>query len=56
MPGEEAEAVLRFLDDAAAGNSPATSTVEEVLGRPAIGFDRWAADHAAEFQKAVSTT
>ncbi|MEU8398014.1 hypothetical protein AB0C28_22705 [Nonomuraea sp. NPDC048892] len=58
MPGEEAEAVLRFLDDAAAGNSPATSTVEEVLGRAAIGFDRWAADHAAEFQaeEAVPTT
>lgn len=49
MPAGEAEAVLQFLDDAAAGNSPATTTVEDVLGRPAIGFDVWAADHAADF-------
>lgn len=58
MPGEEAEAVLRFLDDAAAGNSPATSTVEEALRRPATGFDQWAADHAPEFQddQAMPTT
>ncbi|MFC4053707.1 SDR family oxidoreductase [Actinomadura syzygii] len=50
MEGWEGEAVLRFLDDAAAGNSPATPTVEEVLGRPAIGFDEWALDHAADFR------
>ncbi|MBB4703736.1 SDR family oxidoreductase [Sphaerisporangium siamense] len=50
MPREEAEAVLRYLDDAAAGNSPATSTVQDVLGRPATGFDQWAADHADEFR------
>ncbi|TYK44956.1 SDR family oxidoreductase [Actinomadura decatromicini] len=48
--GWEAEAVLRFLDDAAAGNSPATSTVAEILGRPAIGFDAWALDHADDFR------
>lgn len=50
MPAGEAEAVLRFIDDAAAGNSPATSVVEEVLGRPAIRFDEWAADHAGDFR------
>ncbi|MEN0101487.1 MAG: NAD(P)H-binding protein [Curtobacterium sp.] len=49
MPAEEAEAVLQFLDDADAGNSPATDTVSRVLGRPALGFDVWADDHAAEF-------
>ncbi|WP_413098216.1 hypothetical protein [Streptomyces sp. Inha503] len=49
MPAEEAEAVLRFLDDADAGNSPATDTVTQVTGRPATGFDVWAADHAADF-------
>ncbi|MDM7892229.1 SDR family oxidoreductase [Curtobacterium caseinilyticum] len=49
MPAEEAEAVLQFLDDAAAGNSPATTTIANVLGRPAIGFDEWAADHASDF-------
>lgn len=50
MPAWEAEAVLRFLDDAAAGNSPATRTVEEVLGRPATGFDEWVLDHADDFR------
>ncbi len=49
MPSTEAEAVLQFLDDAAAGNSPATATVSRVLGRQAIAFDVWAADHAGEF-------
>ena len=49
MPPAEAEAVLQFLDDAAAGDSPATDTVSQVLGRQAITFDVWAADHAAEF-------
>lgn len=49
MPAEEAEAVLQFLDDADAGNSPATDTVTRVLGRPPLAFDMWAADHVAEF-------
>ncbi|WP_245970839.1 SDR family oxidoreductase [Streptomyces rishiriensis] len=49
MQPVEAEAVLQFLDDAAAGNSPATDTLEGILGRPASGFDVWAADHAADF-------
>jgi len=47
MPAPEAEAVLRFLDDAAAGNSLATDTVERILGRPALSFDTWVADHTA---------
>lgn len=50
MPEWEAEAVLQFLDDADAGNSPATSTVEDILGRPAIDFALWATDHRADFQ------
>lgn len=50
MPAVQAGAVLRFLDDAAAGNSPATSTVARILGRSAIPFDAWAADHAADFR------
>jgi uncharacterized protein YbjT (DUF2867 family) len=52
MPAAEAEAVLQFLDDADIGNSPATSTVEDVLERPAIGFEVWAADHVADFTTA----
>lgn len=50
MPPGEAEAVLQFLDDAAAGHSPATSTVQDVLGRPATDFETWAADHAADYR------
>ena len=50
MPTEQAEAVLRFLDDAAAGNSPATDAVERILGRPATPFDIWAAEHAVDFR------
>jgi hypothetical protein len=49
MPAEEAEAVLQFLYYAAAGNSPATTTIADVLSRPAIGFDEWAADHTSDF-------
>jgi hypothetical protein len=49
MPTSEAEAVLQFLDDAEARNSPATDTVARVLGRPAIEFDEWVADHASDF-------
>lgn len=49
MPSTEAQAVLQFLDDAAAGNSPTTNTVSDVLGRQATPFDAWAADHAADF-------
>jgi hypothetical protein len=45
---EQAQAVLRFLADA--GNSPATDAVERILGRPAIAFETWAADHAADFE------
>jgi len=49
MSAAEAEAVARFLDDAADGNSPATDAVDRILGRPASSFDTWAADHAADF-------
>ncbi|WP_229670352.1 SDR family oxidoreductase [Microlunatus endophyticus] len=49
MPESEVEAVLQFLDDADAGNSPATNTVRDVLGRVPLGFDVWAVDHARDF-------
>lgn len=49
MPEDEAEAVLQFLDDADAGNSPATDAVNNILGRAPIRFDVWAVDHASDF-------
>lgn len=54
MPEPEALAVVQFLDDAASGNSPATDTVESILGRPALGFEAWAAEHAGDFGAARS--
>lgn len=49
MPKHEARAVVQFLDDADAGNSPATDAVELLLGRPALSFGAWAAEHAGDF-------
>ena len=49
MSQAEADAVVRFLDDAAAGNSPATNAVERILGRRPLGFEVWAADHVTDF-------
>jgi hypothetical protein len=50
MPHPEAEAVLQFLDDAAAGNSATTTGVARILGRPPIAFDAWALEHADAFR------
>jgi uncharacterized protein YbjT (DUF2867 family) len=50
MPEWEAVAVVQFLDDAAADNSPATKTVDDILGHPALDFAQWAVDHAASFR------
>jgi uncharacterized protein YbjT (DUF2867 family) len=50
MPADEADAVLRFLDDAADGNSIATGAVEAILGRRARPFTDWARDHADDFR------
>ena len=50
MPEHEAMAVVQFLDDADAGSSPATGAVESVLGRPALGFGAWVAEHARDFE------
>jgi uncharacterized protein YbjT (DUF2867 family) len=50
MPAAEADAILMFLDDCAAGNSPATDTARIVLGRDPIKFSTWAVDHADDFR------
>ena len=47
---EIVDAVIQFITAAADGGSPATDTVERVLGRPAVPFARWARDHAADFR------
>lgn len=47
---DEVEAVIQFVTAAAVGGSPATDTVECVLGRPAVPFGEWAYEHAADFR------
>ncbi|MDT7799925.1 MAG: hypothetical protein QOI78_3358 [Actinomycetota bacterium] len=42
---EVVDAILAFIADAARGGSPATGTVERVLGRPGIEFEQWADEH-----------
>jgi uncharacterized protein YbjT (DUF2867 family) len=44
------EAVIQLAAAAANGGSPATDTVERVLGRPATSFGEWAYAHAADFR------
>jgi uncharacterized protein YbjT (DUF2867 family) len=43
------EAILQFQAAAADGGSPRTQTVPRVLGRPGLGFEQWARDHAQDF-------
>jgi uncharacterized protein YbjT (DUF2867 family) len=43
-------AILEFIAAAADGGSPATDTVERVLGRRAVPFAQWAREHAADFR------
>ncbi|MFD7627266.1 NAD(P)H-binding protein [Streptomyces sp. NPDC059851] len=49
MPAPVVEMVLRYLADAVTNPPVPVDTVEEVTGRPALTFARWAADHAADF-------
>ncbi|MDG4824379.1 NAD(P)H-binding protein [Asanoa sp. WMMD1127] len=66
QPPDEARAAMTAWADAAWADQalaywaelverpePVTATVEEILGRPARSFERWAADHADDF-RAVS--
>ncbi|WP_328608266.1 NAD(P)H-binding protein [Amycolatopsis sp. NBC_00345] len=49
-PSATVAAILELTTAAAAGGSPATDAVERVLGRPAVPFEQWARDHAADFR------
>ncbi|RST18253.1 NAD-dependent epimerase/dehydratase family protein [Streptomyces sp. WAC05374] len=50
LPAEFADALLAYWRASAAAPVPLTRTVEEVTGRPARTFARWAADHAEAFR------
>jgi uncharacterized protein YbjT (DUF2867 family) len=45
-----ANAIIQFIVAAADGGSPATDTVNRVLGRPAVPFAQWAREHASDFR------
>jgi uncharacterized protein YbjT (DUF2867 family) len=47
---ETVDAILQFIAAATNGGSPATDTVNRVLGRPAVPFADWAREHAADFR------
>ncbi|MDH2427484.1 NAD(P)H-binding protein [Sphaerisporangium sp. TRM90804] len=49
-PASTAEEVLDAHAAMAASPEPVTSTVRDVLGRPAATFRQWAVDHAADFR------
>lgn len=49
MPAPVVEMVLGYLADAVTDPPVPLGTVEQVTGRPALTFARWAADHAADF-------
>ncbi|MGA4802225.1 NAD(P)H-binding protein [Streptomyces lavendulocolor] len=50
VPAEFADALLDHWSACTAGPVPLTRTVEELTGRPARTFARWAADHAGAFR------
>ncbi|MEU4411055.1 NAD(P)H-binding protein [Streptosporangium sp. NPDC023963] len=50
LPEEIPDRLLGSLADYAVRAGPTTDTVERLLGRPALTFADWAADHAAAFR------
>ena len=50
LPEEIPDRLLGSLSDYAKQAGPSTDTVQQVLGRPALTFARWAAEHAAAFR------
>jgi len=46
---EEVEAILAFIRDAAHDGSPATTMVEQVLGRTPLSYTHWVSEHAIDF-------
>ncbi|MFI6299375.1 NAD(P)H-binding protein [Nonomuraea sp. NPDC050790] len=50
LPAEIPERLLGSLADYAKHPGPTTDTVEQVLGRPALTFGAWAAEHVGAFR------
>jgi hypothetical protein len=50
LPEDVPDRLLGSLADYAKHPGPWSDTVEQVLGRPALTFAEWAAEHAAAFR------
>ncbi|MGZ3503551.1 MAG: NmrA family transcriptional regulator [Vulcanimicrobiaceae bacterium] len=50
VPESLADAALGYQADCVRQPGPSSSTVEELLGRPALTFAQWAVHHAAAFR------
>jgi uncharacterized protein YbjT (DUF2867 family) len=50
LPEDVPDRLLGSLADYAKQPRPSSNTVEQVLGRPALTFAEWAAEHAAAFR------
>jgi uncharacterized protein YbjT (DUF2867 family) len=50
LPADVPERLLGSLADYARRPGPTSADVEQLLGRPALSFAEWAADHAAAFK------
>ena len=50
VPPEVPDRMLGYLAECVRHPGPSTANVELVLGRPALTFAEWAADHAAAFR------
>jgi uncharacterized protein YbjT (DUF2867 family) len=53
LPEEIPDRLLGSLADYARRPGPATDTVQQLLGRPALNFAQWAAENAAAFRPAT---
>jgi hypothetical protein len=50
LPEEIPDRLLGSLAHYARWPGPSSDTVQQLLGRPALTFAQWAADHATAFQ------
>ncbi len=50
VPDDVPDRMLGYLADRVRQPGPSSDTVEQILGRPALTFAEWAADHAAAFR------
>ena len=50
LPPDVPDRMLGYFADYVHKSGPSTDTVRDLLGRPALTFAKWAAEHAAEFR------